>query len=248
MDERESISRWRKLPKLELIFVFVIIGIAVWTAYPFIQEFFKFELLVLYSYQWTMNSSGNITQITVVPYNNGTKRLTISKVFVNETLINSTEWGCRRGCVLDPRTRTWMYIAPKSMVFEEGCIYNLTIGTIAENSFSYLVKVAPEFVAEEEARIDCVFFHPSPYSRYFGYRVGVCIENNGTVPAIVVAGWCNGTQYDIGRTWVWPGDVGWEAICITFHLRWDSGRTYNFTIKTACGNYYNYITKKEVKS
>jgi hypothetical protein len=41
--------------------------------------------------------------------------------------------------------------------------------------------------------------------------------------------------------WVWPGNVGGEALGVTFQFRWNSGKTYNFTLKTASGNIYTYV-------
>ncbi len=210
---------------------------------PLIQELFKFERLDLFFYQYTVDSSGNITQVTLRLVNNGTKTLTINKVYVNETFINSTEWRCHSGKTVPPKFWQWMYIAPKSTIFKEGHAYNITIGTEVGNSFPYIIKVTREFVAEEEVRISGGDFLPAYRipGGYGGYKVFIYIDNNGTVPAIVVDGWVNGTRNDIGRTWVFPGDVGAEGIAVTFHVHWTSGNAYNFTIRTASRNLYTYI-------
>jgi len=240
MNEQENGSRWRRVSKLNLIFIVMVVGIAVWAVIPFVQEFFKFERLDLVSYKWTMNSLDEISQISFHFVNNGTKTLTISKIWINGTLTNSTEWQCYRDNVVSEELHQWMYVAPRSVIFKEGSAYNFTVGTETGASFSYMIKVTPEFVVKDEARISEVSFLPA-YTIHSGDKAFVCVENNGTAPAIVVEGWINDTQYEISRKWIWPGDVGGEARVITFNLHWTSGQTYNFTIRTASGNFLTEV-------
>ena len=149
---------------------------------------------------------------------------------------------CKRGLEYPPGFSAYVYVAPQGMVFEEGAGYRLTIGTEAGNGFSYMVATLPGDVAEEEARIQSAIFFPSEYSIYVGNVIAVVVGNNGTVPVIIIEGWCNGTQHNITKTWVWMGKVGWGAPGVMFQLPWNAGETSNFTLRTACGNDYNYTT------
>ena len=245
MVDDEKRSRWWRGSKLRLIVFFIIMGVLVWAAIPYIQDLFRYEKLELLSYQWTVNSKGNVTQIVLDVYNNGTQMSRITRTWVNRTLLDSINWGTYFDNSFEPKSHLYVYIAPPLMVFEEDSIYNFTIGTESRGSFSYLLKAAPQFVAKEEVRIIGGDFSPSYYSKDFGDQVFVYVGNDGTVPAVVVDGWCNGTRYDIKTMWVRPGDVGLEARSIMFRLRWYSGRTYNFTLKTATGNTYTHIMKAD---
>ena len=230
---------WRRLFALIMVVV-VLAAVLMWVVVPYVQEQFKREGLKLYSCWWTRNSEGNITQATLRLYNNGTKRLTISKVFVNQTEIDTTDWGCQYGLVYDPRSAAWMYVAPQSMAFQEGTAYNLTVGTEAGGRFSYMVEVEGEDVFQEEFSIKWVSFYDW---RYWGDPLfaDVCVENHHhTLYAVVTERRINGSLFGAERYWIPAGTVGGEALCIPFIFNWTRAATYTFTLRTACGNTYNY--------
>ena len=229
---------WRRLVTLVLTAV-VLVAFVVWVVVPYVEEQFKREGLKLYSCWWTRNSEGNITQATLRLYNNGTKRLTISQVSVNQTMVDSTDWDCG-GKKYDPRTSTWMYISPKSMTFEEGSAYNLTVGTEAGGRFSYVVEVEGENVFQEEFSIKWVSFYDW---RYWGDPLfaDVCVENHHhTLYVVVTERRINGTPFGTEKFWIRHTTEKEGSWCIPFIFNWTRAATYTFTLRTACGNTYNY--------
>jgi hypothetical protein len=229
---------WRRLLALVLVAVVLAAGV-VWVVVPYVQELFKYERLALRDHWWTRNSAGDVSMVTLVLENNGTKTLTMSEVFVNGTMVDPTKWDCRYGKVYDPESWAWMYILPESTAFQEGGTYNFTVSTESGNGFSYTLRVGAR-VFEEKARIEDALFYPSYYSIYYGNIVWVEVGNIGPVPIIVVEGWWNGTQQNITKTWIFSGYSGDQALSVTFHLTWHTGETYNFTLRTVSGNTYNY--------
>jgi hypothetical protein len=220
--------------------VVVLAAVVTWVVVPYVQEQFKYEQLTLHNYWWTRNSVGDISMVTLVLQNNGTKRLTMTKVFINGTMIDPTDWDCRSGKIYSPRTWAWMYIAPEFTAFQEGAAYNLTVNTESGGRFSYVVKVEEEDVFQEEFNIQSVDFTDW---RYWGDPLfaDVCVENHHhTVYVVVTERWINGSLFDSKKFWIKPNTVGGKALCIPFIFNWTQAATYTFTLRTACGNTYNY--------
>lgn len=240
----ERASGWRRLSKrklLAIVLIFVVlVCLLVWVVIPYVQELFKYERLDLRAYWWTVNQEGNISMVTLRLRNNGTKTLTISEVYINQTQVDPSDWGCRTpNARYSPRTSPWMYIAPQSMVFKEDATYNLTIGTEAGNLFSYIVKaedngnMGPELFNIKDAGFSDFRPYGGPIYAYLG------VENHhDTLQVVVVERWVNGTSYD-GRLWIREGTAGPKWLSITFEFNWVEGVAYNFTLRTAPGNIYN---------
>lgn len=248
-EKRRSLWQGRKV---KLLVAIVVVVVLVWFSVPYIEELFKYERLDLYDYWWTINSEGNISQVTLHLRNNGTKKLKITKVFINQTEVNPPDWGTRWPR-LSPRTGATVYVAPGFMVFEEEAAYNITVGTEAGNFFSYVISVEDgDGLGPEECNIKGGGFLDL---RYWGGPIfaWVGFENHGSFSVAVVEGWINGTPYDIRRVWkapgefafsrVWvrPGAVGPSARAIDFYFVYTEGVTYNFTLRTSCGNVYTRI-------
>lgn len=240
----ERASGWRRLSKRKLLAIFlifvVLVCLLVWVVIPYVQELFKYERLDLHAYWWTVNQEGNISMVTLRLYNNGTKRLTISEIYVNQTQVNSANWD---STIRAPRPEFWcrMFVTPEFMVFEEGASYNLTIGTEAGNLFSYIVKaedngnMEPELFNIKDAGFSDFRPYGGPIYAYLG------VENHhDTFQVVVVERWVNGTSYD-GRLWIRAGTAGPDSLCIIFEFNWVEGVAYNFTLKTVSGNTYTYI-------
>ena len=238
----ERASGWRRLSKRKLLAIFlifvVLICLLVWVVIPYVQELFKYERLDLHAYWWTVNQEGNISMVTLRLYNNGTKRLTISEIYVNQTQVNSANWDSTIRAP-PPEFWCWMFVTPEFMVFEEGASYNLTIGTEAGNLFSYIVKaedngnMGPELFNIKDAGFSDFRPYGGPIYAY------LVVENHyDTLQVVVVERWVNGTSYD-GRLWIREGTAGPDLWCITFEFNWVEGVAYSFTLRTAPGNIYN---------
>jgi hypothetical protein len=217
--------------------VVVLTAALFWVVIPFIQELFKYEQLTFHDYWWTRNSGGNISMVTLHLQNNGTKTLTISDVFVNQTHVEPTRWDSTNE-ILPSEFWSWMYIAPQGMVFEEDSAYNLTVGTEAGNSFSYVVKVEEDDVSQEEFNIKYVSFNDW---RYYGDPLfaDICVENHHNY-VVVTERRINGTPFGTEKYWIRPTTEEEGGLCISFIFNWTGGTTYTFTLRTACGNTYNY--------
>lgn len=229
---------------LLLVVVVVVVGLLVLVVIPYLQELLKFESLELKSYWWTQNSQGNITLTTLRLYNNGTKTLKITDVYINQTHVNSTNCGTNSRA-LPSEFWAWMYVAPDGMVFEEGANYNLTVATEAGNHFSYQVKVEDHGnLGPEKFNIKNADFGDL---RYYGgpLYVYLAVENHQAIPVVVVERWVNDTSFGTKRFWIRPGTAGPESLAILFKFNWVEGAAYNFTLKTAAGNIYTYTSTAE---
>jgi len=236
---RRSVQRL-VLKTVLVLLVLVVAGVVVY--WFVIEPHMRFERLELFSfYGWTVNSAGEVRQVTFVLFNNGTKELTVSEVWINGTLMSPTEWGCYFGRTLEPRTGERFFIAPKGEHFINGSHYNFTIGTSSGNHFSFTIRVDEESIKPENLTIiDCNFGH-LPQSGIPGeyFYVGLRVRNFGDTPVIVTKVKIDGITFD-KKEWIFPHTL--DSVIIDY--RWRVGN-YVIQIETAAGNIYHIIATAE---
>ena len=75
--------------------------------------------------------------------NTGAEDLVINKVWINGTLLDSTEWESFPCMRFQPGDQGTVCIAASLEIFQQGTTYEFTIQTLAGNSFSYTAKPQP---------------------------------------------------------------------------------------------------------
>jgi hypothetical protein len=212
--------------------VLVVVGVYV---YEVIEVLMRFERLEIFRFfGWTANSDGEIRQVSFHLFNNGTRDLEISKVWVNGTLMSNREWGWRFGPMLDAKTGEWVFIAPQEVVFECGKSYNFTIGTSSGNRFPLIIRVDEESVKPENLTI--IDWHFGKWPPLSGKGIiSVRVKNLGETTAIVTRVEVNGTIFN-KKMWV-PAqtrhavivDYGWRVGTYLIHIETAAGNTYEIT-------------------
>lgn len=221
--------------------VFIMILISSVSAFVFL--FFVVPLLTGYENlylsgfeAWTINSEGEARQATFILWNNGTQDVTISKVWVNGTLLESKEWGSFFGGAIKPTYTRTLYAAPKEIVFMIGLSYNFTLGTSRGNHFSFFLEVDESQAKQENLTITNVYFNVWPPN--WNYDIGIVAKNvGGTLTVVtrvtVVDEMDNNWTFET-KQWFFPG----ESHAVVANVNWREGVTYYITIETVVGNTY----------
>ncbi|MDH5448111.1 MAG: hypothetical protein OEY24_06265 [Candidatus Bathyarchaeota archaeon] len=90
--ESEKPHRSLRFKAFIVVVVFIIFAGVFW--FYILPILISYESLRLSGVEgWTVNSEGEIRQTTFVLWNNGTQDVTIRRVWVNGTLLDSDEWG-----------------------------------------------------------------------------------------------------------------------------------------------------------
>lgn len=123
--------RWLVLTMVLIVAVTSIV-IAYWTGIIFPR---KIERINFESSLWYPTSSD--LRIYLFISNTGADELTINKVWINETLLDSTEWKSFPSMGFEPEDQGVLRIIPSTIGFKRGATYQFTIVTVAGNSFPY---------------------------------------------------------------------------------------------------------------
>ena len=79
-------------------------------------------------------------ECTLYIANTGADDLIINKVWINDTLLDSTDWQCFPSMRLQPGEHGALYITASLAIFPQGTTYQFTLQTLAGNSFSHTAK------------------------------------------------------------------------------------------------------------
>jgi len=201
----------------------------------------KVEKIYFYSSQWS-EASGDLYIA-----NTGADELIVSRVLVNGTLLDSTEWESFPSMLFKLGDQGALQITPSSITFKEGTAYQFTIQTVSGNSFSYTAIAESldfTFMQTEELKI---LSHSWESSRVY---IDLTVKNTGSATLTLDSVQVNSaapTAYDLDTS---TGANDTSAISVAAGVSktvriwasYTSGVKYEFAILTAGGNKYNYVT------
>jgi len=215
-----------------LVVVAVISGYVLW--YFILPLALRYEKLDMFSdYYWVVNSKDEIRQLVISFKNNGTQDLTITEVWINGFLINSTDWGGYFGAAIQSSLTNTFYVAPRDLIFESSQTYNFTVVTSSRNCYTFTLQVDENNTRNEKVKIsECHFYHIPPLS---GEPViGIQVEDLGGTDVIVKEVWIDDAFYSVEpRLWL---HTFYSSAGIQMNFPWREGETYTVKIKTVAGS------------
>jgi len=231
-------------PRRDLTFkVFVALSLIVIFMYVFwyfvLPFFWGYEKLEISSYcphYWVVNSRGEIKQLVIAFENIGTQDLTIEEMWVDEVLVDSTDWESRSGeRTLESESGNTFYMVSKSFMFENGQDYNLTVVTARKNKFNFTLNINENNTKTEKVKIsECYFYYWPPLSN--NKVVGMQVESLGGTDVIIKKIWIDDASFDVSpRLWLHEFHSS-SGIQISF--QWKKGSTYTVTVKTVAESTY----------
>lgn len=245
-------SKW-----LVLIVILIIaaLGITVifWTGMFFPR---KIEKIYFGSCEW----SDDITEADLHIANTGADELVIAKVWINGTLLDSTEWESFPSMRFQPGDQGVLHITPSLIVFKEGSIYQFTISTVAGNSFSY-TAIAKTDSQMQQAGVILVLENVRYYSSTgtAKNRTDIVIRNTGTADAKISAVYwssagysalqhlTSGTDYSLSSSTISVGSTStitiYWASTLTTGGAWSVSITYYYKVVTETGQYLEFSKK-----
>jgi hypothetical protein len=180
------------------------------------------------------NTEGHVTLVELSFENHGTKALSIDKISVNGTTVNSSDVAYYEGTpIAYPNLGVNMLVFPEDFVFQQGASYSFLIQTASGRHFTFVLPVDEIHTMQENLTIvQWTFFHWPPGSQ-LGY-IGVTVQNSPRFNLIARA-WVNNSEASLASKWMWAGhDDG-------FTINYDFGNfTYDVRFQTACGNIYEF--------
>jgi hypothetical protein len=198
-----------------------------------------YESITLYEpvgYYWVANSTGQIGQAFLYLFNDGTKYVAITQVWVNDTIVNATRWGGESISAMNPNGGTPFYVAPDWLIYERGKTYVFTFGTSTGKRFSLSLKTTEDHIKKENLTIvDCHFMEFWDES-YVSLRL-----KNGPTYAIVTEVTVNGAKYP-QESWFMPNQT-FSVLADPYW--WYGNKTYVITVKTAAGNTSEILKKTD---
>lgn len=218
-----------------IVFIGIIVIVFTFVFWYFVLPFIlKYERLDLFSYYWVANSREEIRQLVIIFINNGTQDLTINEVWINEFLVNQTDWEAYFGTI-QPEYGTTVYVAPEDLTFENDRDYNLTLVTSRKNRFNFMLTVDEDNTKIENVTITgCYFYHRPPLSK--NKVVGIQVESLGSTDVIIKKAWIDGASFNVSpRLWLHKFHSS-DGIEISFP--WKRGSTYTVTVETVAGSTY----------
>ena len=224
-----------------IVLAIVVVSAALyWFVIDPLIHYESLELFSYFPYQWVSNSKGEVRQVVLNVFNNGTKMLTIDKIWVNGTLMSSSEWGCHGSGTIWPvgsrgATDTMLFIAPINWTFKDGWNYNFTIGTASGKHFTFIINVDEANKKQENLTIKEWGLHFLPNLPSEIHYIGIWVRNGPTY-VIVKKVTVNETVFNLNQ-WIYPNKD--DAIIIFYG--WKVGKTYHIRIETAAGNAYELI-------
>jgi hypothetical protein len=218
-----------------LAIVLVVAGVFVY--WFVIDPLTRYESLMVApyrEYQFVVNSNGEIRQAFFLFGNNGTKMLTVVKVWVNGTLLNSTEWRFERSVsTMKPQEYSSLCLSSPMTLTPNYC-YNFTLGTASGNWFPFLIKVDEAHIKTENLTVLEWGFREFPIGEYY---IGVRVKNGPTY-TVVRRAEVNGTVFNPNQ-WIYPNS---QTSIIIDHW-WSPVKTYHIIIETFAGNIHEFVGK-----
>jgi len=254
MNQASSPSSRSKWLILTGILVGIIIGfvlaMSVTLYFPGVGTLFprKSERMIFGSSEFSQDqSSGNITGLNLQVANIGADDLIVDKVFINGTLLESSEWQCLPAMRLKPGDQGVLYMTLTWPILLMGPTYEFTIETAAGNVFSHIATPKPTsfiFIATEQ-----VTFTNFSWGANNAYAV-ITVKNTGTsdlsISAVKIDGAAPAT---ITPSLASPYLLA-KGTSMTFNMTrtggFTSGVSYEFTVTTSKGNSFGPYTRTAV--
>lgn len=232
-------SRFRWLILTTILAVAVIsVAIAFWTGIFFPRK--VVEKIYFGSCEWSEDpSSGDITEVNLLIANTGADELIVNKVWINETLLDSTEWESFPSMRFQPGDQGVLQITPSLIIFKEGTSYQFTIQTVSGNSFSYTATAESQtfpFMKTEELKIIALTWGANNVNATF------TVKNSGTAALRISSVKVNDASATMSPSSVTlqPGEQ--TTIIVNLISGFTSGTKYEFAFYSATGNRYPYTS------
>ena len=157
--------------------------------------------------------------------NTGADELIINKVWINDTLLDSTDWECFPSMLFQPGDQGELHITPASITFEEGTTYQMIIGTATGNTFPHTVVAESGFtwIGYEKLQITGITWTPNS-------AFAIVVENTGTKDVTV-------NHIEVNHVGIASGGVS-PATPFTFKTT-DSAKTITVTYTYTNGSAYD---------
>jgi len=170
--------------------------------------------------------------------NTGADELIINKVWINDTLLDSTEWESFPSMRFQPGDQGELHVTPSLVVFEDGIAYQFTVETVTGNSFSHTVVAESGFtwMGYEDIEITvCDWTWGAAGSR----TVKITIENTGTKDVTINHIKIN--HWEIANTAVSPQPpfvfkTTDSAKDLTITYDYTNGSSYDIAVVTSSGH------------
>jgi len=167
--------------------------------------------------------------------NTGADELIINKVWINDTLLDSTDWECFPSMRLQPGDQGALYITASLAIFPQGTTYQFTIRTLAGNSFSHTAKPQGSqftWMGYEDLEITSITWTPNS-------AFDIVVENTGTKDVTV-------NRIEVNHVGIATGSVSPttpftfkttdSATTITVTYTYTKGSGYDIAVVTSSGH------------
>jgi len=236
-----GLSESENKPRRDLTFCFLILFcIVIIFAYilwyfvlPFFWSYEKLDMFL--DYYWVANSREEIKQLVIVFKNNGTQDLVIGEIWIDGMPVDPGDWRGHFGGVIQPEYTRTVYVAPESLMFENGMDYNLTVVTSRKSHFSFTLNVNKNNTRTEKVQIKECYFYCWPPTSYDKF-IGIEVISFGDINVIVKEVWIDSASFIVSPG-LWLNQFhSTDDIEISFP--WKKGSTYSITIETVAGSAY----------
>src|SRR5271157_3718293 len=197
-------KRWTRRKIAAFTLIIILAGIAIY--WFIVSPIIYYENLVLYNYYpytWVANTKGQVTLVELSFENDGTKALSINKIFVNGTAVSVSDIAYDGGNTAPPNLGVNMLVFPQDLVFQQGANYIFLVQTASGRHFTFILPVDEAHTVPENLTIlKWGFFYYPPDSQQ-GY-IGVTIQESPLFNLITKA-WVNNTEATLNTQWIWDG-------------------------------------------
>ena len=232
--------------RVKWLILIVILTIAIATpAFVFWSGIFspgKVQKIYFSSCEWSKNPSSGDPYILLSIANTGADELVINKIWINGTLLDSTEWESFPSMRFQPGDQGVLQITPSLEtleIFEQGTTYLFTLETAAGNAFSHTAKAESldfTFMKTEEVKVLSI-----NRSTWSNATATLTLKNSGTSEITIESVRVNdnsATLTPVGSATLTPGEQRDFSVSSTYV----SGTKYEFAFYTATGNRYPYTS------
>ncbi len=213
-------SRWLILAMVAIV-AGILITVVFWSGI-FIPK--KLEKVYFSSSEW----SETVAHLYIA--NTGADSLVISKVWINGTRLDSSEWESFPSVRFEPGDQGVLQMTPSLITFKSGTTYEFTLETLAGNSFSSVVTAswqtmqAGAMLTKENVS-------------WTTDQIQIVIRNSGTSDAQITAAYIGTSSANLTSANVsspsLPANISrGSTLTITLTESWSSGTRYYFKIVT----------------
>ncbi len=193
------------------------------------------------SCEWSEDQSHEIPFISLSIANTGADELVINRVWINGTLLDSSNWESFPSMRFQPGDQGVLQMTPQLDILKGGTTYQFTIETAAGNVFSHTAELeALDFMFTETEEFKVMSINRSTWS---STTATLTLKNSGTIVLTVEAVKVNdnsATLTPVENAVLNPGDERNFTVDYTYV----SGSKYEFTFYTAVGTKCSYISTK----